>query len=102
GHPTRVQGRFRTRLSRRQTPRERLEHFEDRRSDRYAAQQLVQEAGAVSNLAGNRRVVELFGRSKPDDRPPSRAARATAGQASGPASPKPVGRRREESPNSEG
>ena len=48
----------------RQAARERLEHLEDRRSDRHAAQQSVQEARAVSDLAGDGRV-ELVGRSQP-------------------------------------
>ena len=43
-------------LSGGQAARERLEYLEDRRSDRHAAQQPVQEARAVSDLAGNGRV----------------------------------------------
>ena len=52
-HAARVQGQLRARVSGRQAARERLEHLEDRRSDRHPAQQLVQEAGTVPDLAGD-------------------------------------------------
>ena len=47
GHAARVQGIVRARVPRRQAARERLEHLEDRRGDRHAAQQSLQEARAV-------------------------------------------------------
>ena len=58
GHAARVQGERRARVPGRQAARERLEHLEDRRSDRHAAQQSVQEARAVSDHAGDRRIGE--------------------------------------------
>ena len=51
-----VQGVVRAGLSRRQTPGARLEHLEDRRRHRHATEQPVQEARAVRDQAGNRRV----------------------------------------------
>ncbi len=56
GHAAGVQGQRRTRLSRRQAARERLEYLEDRRSHRHAPQQPVQEARTVPDLTGNRRL----------------------------------------------
>ena len=56
GHAARVQGERRAHVPGRQAARERLEHLEDRRSDRHAAQQSVQEARAVPDLAGDRRI----------------------------------------------
>ena len=55
-HAARVQGVGRARVPRRQAARERLEHLEDRRSDRHAAQQSVQEARTVRHHAGNGRI----------------------------------------------
>ncbi len=46
----------RARVPGRQAARERLEHLEDRRGDRHAAQQSVQEAGTVRHRAGNGRI----------------------------------------------
>jgi len=58
-HAARVQGERRARVSGRQAARERLEHLEDGRSDRHAAQQLVQEARAVSDQPGVGRVGQV-------------------------------------------
>ena len=56
GHAARVQGQRRARVPGRQAARERLEHLEDRRGDRHAAQQSLQEARAVPDHAGDGRV----------------------------------------------
>ena len=56
GYAARVQGQRRARVSGRQAARERLEYLEDRRGDRHAAQQSVQEARAVPDFAGDRRL----------------------------------------------
>ena len=61
GHAARVQGRRRARVPRAEAAREQLEHLEDRRSDRHAAQQSLQEARAVRHQAGSRRL----GRRRP-------------------------------------
>ena len=55
-HAARVQGVGRAGVPRRQASREQLEHLEDRRGDRHAAQQSVQEARAVRDHAGNGRI----------------------------------------------
>ena len=83
-HAARVQGVGRARVPRRQAARERLEHLEDRRGDRHAAQQSVQEARAVRDQPGRRRIgttrspmihirrpyasTNRHRRSRPDDR----------------------------------
>ena len=51
-HVTRVQGRRGARLSGAEASRESLEYLEDRRSDRHAQEQPVQEARAVPDQAG--------------------------------------------------
>ena len=51
-----VQGRLRARVPGGEAARERLEHLEDGRSDRHAAQQSVQEARAVPDFAGEGRL----------------------------------------------
>ena len=51
-----VQGIRRARVSRREASRERVEHLEDRRGDRHAAQQPLQEARAVRHPAGDGRI----------------------------------------------
>ncbi len=65
-----VQVDLRARLSRQQAARERLEHLEDRRGHRHAAQQSLQEARAVSDLAGEGRLNAL---SSASGRPPAAA-----------------------------
>ena len=55
-HAARVQGSAERAFLVEQAARERLEHLEDRRSDRHAAQQSLQEAGAVPDHAGDGRV----------------------------------------------
>ena len=55
-HAARVQGRRRAAVSGAEAARERLEHLEDGRSDRHAAQQPLQEARAVPDHAGDRRI----------------------------------------------
>ena len=59
----RVQGERRARVSGRQAARERLEHLEDRRGDRHAAQQPVQEARAVSDHSGDGRIGQVAGQA---------------------------------------
>src|SRR2546429_273210 len=56
GDTTRVQGKRRTHVPGRQAARERLEHLQDRGSDRHTAQQSVQETRAGSDHAGDRRI----------------------------------------------
>ena len=58
-HPARIQGRRRTRVPGTEAPREQLEHLEDRRSDRHAAQQSLQEARTVRHQAGDRRLIRI-------------------------------------------
>ena len=86
-HAARVQGIGRARVPRRQASREQLEHLEDRRGHRHAAQQPVQEARAVRHQAGRRRIRRQQqedseaeeGRSKPGRRR-SAAADQTIGR----------------------
>ena len=55
-HAPRVQGIGRAEVPGREAARERLEHLEDRRGDRHAAQQSLQEARAVRDHPGKRRL----------------------------------------------
>ena len=126
GDAARVQGVVRAGVPGRQAARVRLEHLEDRRSHRHAAQQSLQEARAVRHQAGDRRVdrdLDVVGSFVAITAEPSssvvagqttaglrRALRpaslGSAGRArqlerfSGLAAPKREGGRREESPNS--
>jgi two-component system nitrogen regulation response regulator NtrX len=52
--PAGIQVDFRTRLSRHQAARQRLEHLEDRRGHRHPAEQSLQEAGAIPDFTGER------------------------------------------------
>ncbi len=69
-HAARVQGRRRAGLSGAEAAREQLEHLEDRRGHRHAAQQSLQEARTVRHQAGRRRL---------GPRAPARAVAAGAG-----------------------
>ncbi len=53
----RFQGVVRARIPGGPAPRARVEHLQDRRSDRHASQQSLQEAGAVRHHAGIRRLM---------------------------------------------
>ncbi len=86
-HAARVQGIGGARVPRGQAAREQLEHFEDRGGYRYAAEQPVQEARAIRDQSGRRRI----GETQP----------AAAGQMIARLRTRRV-RRREESPNSAG
>ena len=68
GHSARVQGHSRACVSRAKTAREQLEHLKDRRRDRYAPEQPLQEARAVRHQAGDRRLRHR--RLEPRTRPP--------------------------------
>ena len=66
GHAPRVQGHDRARVPGGQAAGERVEHLQDGGDDRHAAKQSLQEARAVSDLAGDRRITRMDGsRLKP-------------------------------------